>query len=89
MPVYKLKASAETERLESTAAADSDRAKSANQNADNYMLAVVLFASSLFFAGISTKLRSVGSRAALLGLGCVLFLGTLIWALTLPIHVAN
>jgi hypothetical protein len=89
MPVYRLKASAEAERLESTAAADSDRAKSANQNADNYMLAVVLFASSLFFAGISVKLRSFGARATLLGFGCVLFLGTLIWALTLPVQLAT
>ena len=89
MPVYKLKASTEAERLESTAAADSDRAKSANQNADNYMLAVVLFASSLFFAGISVKLHSVGARAAILGLGCVIFLGTLIWALTLPVQLAT
>jgi len=89
MPVYKLKASTEAERLESTAAADSDRAKAANQNADNYMLAVVLFASSLFFAGISVKLHSFGARAALLGLGCVVFLGTLIWALTLPVQLAT
>ena len=60
MPVYRLKASAEAERLESTAVADSDGAKSANQNADNYMLAVVLFASSLFFAGIAS--RSIASE---------------------------
>ena len=89
MPVYRLKATSEAERLESTAAADSDRAKAANQNADNYMLAVVLFASSLFFAGISVKLHSVRARAAILGLGCVVFLGTLIWALTLPVQLAT
>ena len=89
MPVYRLKAATEAERLESTAAADSDRAKSANQNADNYMLAVVLFASSLFFAGISVKLHSFGARAALLAFGCVIFLGTPIWALTLPVQLAT
>jgi len=80
MPVYRLKASIEAQRLESDAAGDSDHAKSANENADNYMLAVALFASSLFFAGISTKLRSVKARTGLLGLGWLLFLGTLIWA---------
>lgn len=89
MPRYRLRASAEAQKLESDAAADSDHAKSANENADNYMLAVVLFASSLFFAGISTKMRSVRAQAGLLGLGCVLFLGTLIWALTLPVHLAT
>ena len=87
MPQYRLKASAESERLEATAAADSKRAAEANQRADNYMLAVVLFASSLFFAGISTKLGSVRTRAAVLGLGWVLFLGTAIWILTLPMRL--
>ena len=73
-PEYRLHASAESERLEATAAADSKGAAEANQRADNYMLAVVIFASSLFFAGISTKLGSVRTRAAVLGLGWVVFL---------------
>ena len=50
------------------------------------MLAVVLFAVSLFFAGISTKLRSVGQREVLLALGVLLFLGTFIWIATLPVR---
>jgi hypothetical protein len=37
--------------------ADSQVAKDANQRADNYVLAVVLFASSPFFAGISTPIQ--------------------------------
>jgi hypothetical protein len=53
------------------------------------MLAVVLFASSLFFAGISMKLGSIRARAGVLILGCILFLGTLIWVLTLPVHLAT
>ncbi|HEY6583666.1 MAG TPA: hypothetical protein VIZ29_02360, partial [Gaiellaceae bacterium] len=52
MPQYRLAATQEAERLEAQAAAGSDRAKDANERADNYMLAVVLFASSLFFAGL-------------------------------------
>jgi hypothetical protein len=47
----------------------------------------VLFASSLFFAGISIKLGSVRVRAAVLGLGWVLFLGTAIWILALPMRL--
>ena len=86
-PEYRLKASAEAERLEARAAAASKGAGEANQRADNYMLAVVLFASSLFFAGISTKLGSVRARAAVLGLGWVLFLGAVIWILTLPMRL--
>jgi hypothetical protein len=86
-PEYRLQASAEAERLEARAAAASKGAAEANQRADNYMLAVVLFASSLFFAGISIKLGSVRVRAAVLGLGWVLFLGTAIWILTLPMRL--
>ena len=84
---YRLKASAEAERLEASAAAGSERAAAANQRADNFTLALVLFASSLFFAGISTKLGSIRARTATLALGCVLFLGTLVWLATLPVRV--
>jgi hypothetical protein len=89
MRQYRLTASQEAERLEATAAAASEQAKEANQRADNYMLAVVLFASSLFFAGISTKLQTTGARTAILGLGCVLFLGTLIWIATFPVRLTT
>jgi hypothetical protein len=84
MPQYKLAASAEADRLEATAAAASKRAGDANQHADNYMLGVVLFASSLFFFGLSAKLQTDRARLVLLGIGGVVFLGTLIWAATLP-----
>jgi hypothetical protein len=81
---YRLRASKEADRLEVTAAAGSDQAQKANQRADNYMLAVVLFASSLFFAGISTKLQGMRARGGILVLGCLLFLGTAIWISTFP-----
>jgi hypothetical protein len=87
MPTYRLKASTEADRLEATAAAASERAKEANQRADNYMLAVVLFATSLFFAGISSKLGTVRARTWVLGLGFIIFLGTLIWIVTLPVQL--
>ena len=89
MPQYRLKASAEVDRLERRAAAGSERAKSANQRADNYMLAVVLFASALFFAGISPKFESRIVRRAILGLGWVLFLGTVIWLATFPVQLTT
>jgi hypothetical protein len=89
MAQYRLKASQQADRLEATAAEQSERARAANQRADNYMLAVVLFASALFFAGISTKLRSLRARTAILGLGCVLFLGTVIWLATFPVQLTT
>jgi hypothetical protein len=87
LPQYRLRASQEADHLEAVAAASSERAKEANQRADNYMLAVVLFASSLFFAGINTKLQGSTARTAILGLGCILFLGTVAWVATFPVHL--
>ena len=87
MGQYRLASSEQADRLEAEAALDSQAARNANQRADNYMLAVVLFASSLFFAGISMKLASVGARVATLAIGCILFLGTAAWVATLPTQV--
>jgi hypothetical protein len=87
MPSYRLKTSEEADRLEARAAVASGQAKDANQRADNYMLALVLFASALFFAGISTRLQTVRGRAVTLGIGCILFLATVIWVATFPVHL--
>lgn len=87
MPAYRSAASAEAEELDLRAAADSERAKAANERANNYMLAVVLFASSVFFAGMSAKLRTRNARITLLAIGCVLFLGTVVWLATLPVQL--
>jgi ABC-type multidrug transport system fused ATPase/permease subunit len=88
MPQYRLAARAEAERLEQTAETFSAQGRRNVQRATNYVLGVVLFAASLFFAGISTKLRLPAARAALLTVGCVVFLGTLIWIATSPINVS-
>jgi hypothetical protein len=89
MPRYRLAATAEAARLEAQATAAAGQASADNQRANNYMLAVVLFASSLFFAGLSTRLRTVGGATALLVLGSVLFTGTLAWIATFPISVST
>ena len=88
MPEYKLEATAEAERLEQQAAASSHEVKRNIQRADDYLLAVVLFAVSLFFAALSTRLHTFDARAALLGLGFVLFLGTVIWLVTQPVSIS-
>jgi hypothetical protein len=51
------------------------------------VLAVVLFAVSLFFAGLSTKLNSQRQREVLLAIGWVIFLATAIWVATSPVNV--
>jgi hypothetical protein len=88
MPQYKLAASVEADQLEQQAADFSQQVKVDIQRADNYLLAVVLFAMSLFFAALSTRLHTLGSRATLLGLGWALFLCTVGWLATQPISVA-
>ena len=52
------------------------------------MLAVVLFAVALFFAGMSTKLRGAGTRKALLIVGCLVFVGTAAWIATFPVSLS-
>jgi hypothetical protein len=88
MPQYQLAARKEAERHEAAATAASHEVRIDIQRADNYVLAVVLFAASLFFAGISTKLHSQRSQLAILCLGYVMFLGTAIWIATFPVSVA-
>jgi hypothetical protein len=87
MPQYQLKANADADRLELRAAGESEKAKDANERADNYLLAVVLFASALFFAGISTRMHTTVTRVGLLALGWLVFLGTVVWLVTLPIQL--
>ena len=52
------------------------------------MLAVVLFAIALFFAGMSTRLRGRGARIVLVGVGFVMFLGAAVWIATFPVSVS-
>jgi hypothetical protein len=55
------------------------------ERADRYALCVVLFASALFFAGISTRLRSDRHRAIVLGFGCAFFVLGVGWIVTFPV----
>jgi hypothetical protein len=88
MPQYKLEATAQADRLEAQAAASSESVGQFIHRADNYSLAVVLFAAALFFAGISTRLPSHTPRTIVLGLGYALFLGSVIWIATFPVSVS-
>ena len=88
MPQYKLAARAEAERLNAEAEVLSARARTNVQRATNYVLCVVLFASALFFAGMSTKLRTARLRITLLVFGVVVFLATAAWLATSPISIS-
>ena len=88
MPQYKLAARAGSERLDAEAEIQTAKARRNIQRATNYVLGVVLFASALFFAGMSTKLTSARLRVVMLSIGCAVFLGTAIWIATSPVSVA-
>lgn len=88
MPQYKLKSETESEQLLAEAEQQGAKARQSNQRSDNYVLAVVLFAASLFFAGISTKLSRPIQRVSILSLGYLIFIGTAIWVATFPVTIS-
>jgi hypothetical protein len=88
MPQYRLAATAEAARLDAEAEASSAKVRRNIQHASNYVLGVVLFAVSLFLAGMSTKLQSRRLRTTLLACGWVVFVGAVAWIATFPVSVA-
>jgi hypothetical protein len=82
MPEYTVAAADEASRLNGVAEARTEDAHEALERADQYMLAVVLFATALFFAGISSKFQSP-RREVLVGVGGAIFLGAAIWVVIL------
>ena len=88
MDEYQLQARADSERLDAEAETTAAAVRRNIQRSANYVLAVVLFAVALFFAGMSTKLRGDGTRKALLIVGCIVFLGAAAWIATFPVSVS-
>jgi hypothetical protein len=88
MPQYRPAAAAEAMRLDAEAEVSSAEVRRNIQRASNYVLGVVLFAVSLFFAGMSTKLQTPVLRKALLVVGCILFLASVVWIATFPVSLA-
>ncbi len=88
MDEYQLQARADSEQSDAAAAATVLAVLDDIQRSANYVLAVVMFAVALFFAGISTKLHGAGPRKALVIVGCLIFLGTAVWIATFPVSVS-
>jgi hypothetical protein len=88
MDEYRLEDAAEAERLNAEAEEFSAAVRRDVQRAGNYVLGVVLFAVALFFAGMSTKLTAHGARLVMLGVGCVVFAGAVVWIATFPVNVS-
>jgi len=87
MPEYAVAANEQARKLEASANATAETAREYVQRATNYVLAVVLFAVALFFAGISTKLPRPGLKKAVLAVGVIVFLAAAVWIATFPISL--
>jgi hypothetical protein len=88
MPEYFLAAREEAERQDEIAETKAAESRRNVQRQSNYVLAVVLFATALFFAGMSTRVTSRGLRLAILGMGCLVFFCTIAWLATLPVSIS-
>jgi hypothetical protein len=90
MPQYRLAEQAKADHLQSESEQWAALARSYVQRSTNYVLGVVLFAAALFFAGMSmsAKLPSRRIRVFLLGLGVVVFVGTVAWIASSPVSVS-
>ena len=58
--------------------------KEANRNNDNWVLATVMFAGVLFFAGISTKFKSARIRALSVAFATIVLVAGGVWLLSMP-----
>ncbi|MDH3500177.1 MAG: hypothetical protein OEM97_08650 [Acidimicrobiia bacterium] len=75
---------AEANRLADESSVSFETASGANRHSDDWVLASTILAAVLFLAGISTALRSRGTRKILMAGSTILFLGSIAFMLTLP-----
>jgi hypothetical protein len=88
MPEYSLEARQEAERQDQIATEKGAEVRRNIQRQSNYVLCVVLFATVLFLAGVSTRTTNRTLRLIILGFGCAIFLGTIVWIATFPVSVS-
>lgn len=86
MSAYRNPSMEKSEKLEALAQEETLEARHAIEISDRYVLFTVLFASVLFFAGISTKFDVRNVRMAVLGMGSLLFVVTTVAVALQPMH---
>lgn len=79
-------AAAESVRLAQVADENATLAAVDNQNSDDYVLTVVILASVMFFAGVSSKMKSRLNLNLMVGLSTAMLVWAIIRLSTLPIH---
>jgi hypothetical protein len=86
MPEYHLADRDRADQLETEASTLFDEGEKANERSDAYVLITVIFASVLFFAGISTGIRWHPTRIGVIGVGLALFLYGVVRLAMMPIQ---
>lgn len=85
MPQYVLVEEQNAEQERASAREHRAAAQRAGNNGDTYVLLTLVFASVLFFGGITGTFKSRRLRLGLAGIASVLFLGTVIRLTTMPV----
>lgn len=76
----------ESDHLLTVAGQKFQEARQANQTSDNYVMLTVMFASVLFFCGVSTNFESFPIRAALIGIAAIVYVISFNILRSYPIH---
>jgi hypothetical protein len=87
MSDYQVAAKQDAAKLDAAAEASAAEARTDIQRASNYVLTVVLYAVVLFFAGVSTRIKSWRLRWLLTIAGCVVLLTAITWIATFPVSL--
>lgn len=84
MPEYSIAADAQADELERRADAFTAAGRQANERSDRYVLMTIMFATVLFFAGISSKLDTARARGFLIAAGATMLVISTAVVLTFP-----
>lgn len=87
MPEYRLEAGEESGQLQAQAESAAAAARTANQRSDDYVLMTIMFATVLFFAGISSKMDTARARLALISAATAVLISAMVIVLLLPKEV--
>ena len=68
-----------TERVQS--------ARESNTHSEHYILLTVIFASVLFFGGITSNIGSTATKAVIVTASSLLLIGSVVWMLTFPMII--
>ena len=85
LPEYASARAAQAAELNEAAAVNTQLALQAKQRSDNFVLAAVVFAAVLFFAGISSRFHAWHVRFAMLSVATAGFLINSVWVATFPV----